>query len=117
MATDLEQLAKEITTVGETISTLKSAGGDNKDAIGSAVANLLALKKQYAEANNGIGVDGKPYEEPLTKAQKKAKAKAEKNKAKGDAAAAAPAAGSSEVSRETFVCCMFACYHNIIISF
>ena len=39
---------------------------------------LLAAKQVYADANGGIGVDGKPYEPPMTKAEKKVKVKAEK---------------------------------------
>jgi hypothetical protein len=49
----------------------------DKNAVAVAVASLLDAKKVYAEKNNGIGFDGQPYEEPLTKAQKKAKAKAD----------------------------------------
>lgn len=81
---DLEKLKVEISEAGETVKALKSAGEVDKDAVGKAVADLLALKKKYADANNGIGVDGKPYEEPLTKAQKKAKEKAEKNAKKAE---------------------------------
>lgn len=74
---ELEQLKQEIEALGEKIKELKSSGAE-KDSIGSAVSQLLEKKKAYADANNGIGVDGKPYEPPLTSAQKKAKAKAEK---------------------------------------
>ena len=83
---ELETLKKQIETVGEEIKTLKTNGGD-KEAITKKVAELLAAKKAYADANNGIGVDGKPYEQPLSKAEKKKKAKAEK---------AAAAAASSD---------------------
>jgi hypothetical protein len=79
---DLEKLNDEVTACAEKVKTLKTEGGD-KVAIGAAVAALLASKKAYAAANNGIGVDGKPFEEPLTKAQKKAKAKAEKGETAG----------------------------------
>ena len=75
---NLEQLKEEIDALGETIKALKSASEVDKDAVGVAVKDLLDAKKKYADNNNGIGVDGKPYEEPMTKAQKKAKAKAEK---------------------------------------
>ena len=84
--TDLAKLKEKVDSLSEQIKTLKAAGGDgNKEAIGAAVASLLAAKKEYADNNNGIGVDGKPYEEPLTKAQKKAKAKAEKAASAGPA--------------------------------
>ena len=73
---DLEKLKAEVDSLAEQVKTLKAAG--EKDKIGEAVQALLAAKKTYADNNNGIGVDGKPYEEPLTKAQQKAKAKAEK---------------------------------------
>ena len=77
MSVDLEKLKAEITALGENIKQLKSSSGD-KEAVDAAVKALLAAKKTYADNNNGIGVDGKPYEEPLSKAEKKAKAKAEK---------------------------------------
>lgn len=73
---DLDELKEEVTALGEKVKALKDAG--EKDAIGPAVEALLAAKQLYADNNNGIGVDGNPYEPPLTKAQKKAKAKAEK---------------------------------------
>ena len=81
---DLNQLKTDIEALGEKVKELKTSGGD-KDAIGAAVAEMLAKKKEYADSNNGIGFDGNPYEEPLSKAQKKAKAKAEKD-ASADAA-------------------------------
>ena len=77
MATDLEQLAAEISTLGAKVKELKTANGD-ADAIKSAVAQLLTAKKAYADANNGIGVDGKPYQDgKKSKAEKKAAAKAD----------------------------------------
>jgi hypothetical protein len=76
---ELEQLKEQIDAVGEKINTLKTAEGVvDKAAIGAAVKDLLDLKKQYAEGNNGIGVDGKPFEAPMSKAEKKAKEKADK---------------------------------------
>jgi hypothetical protein len=76
---ELEQLKEQIDAAGENIKTLKSAGGEvDKVAIGAAVKDLLDLKKQYADNNNGIGVDGKPFEAPMSKAEKKAKEKADK---------------------------------------
>lgn len=78
MSVDLEKLKAEIAVLGEKIKELKSSEGD-KDAIDVAVKELLAAKKLYADNNDGIGVDGKPYTEHLSKAQKKAKEKAEKS--------------------------------------
>ena len=95
---DLDKLKEEITALGEKIRELKSASEVDKTAIGAAVNDLLAAKKKYAENNNGIGADGKPYEAPLTKAEKKAKAKAEKAAAAAKAAAGAGGNGKGEVS-------------------
>lgn len=75
---DLLALKEEINGIGEKIKTLKSSSPPNKEAIDAAVKDLLAKKTLFAENNNGIGVDGQPFEAPMTKAQKKAKAKAEK---------------------------------------
>lgn len=76
MSVNLEELKKEVQVLAENVTELKASG--DKDAIGAAVAQLLAAKQTYADNNNGIGVDGKPYEPPMSKAEKKAKAKAEK---------------------------------------
>ena len=76
--TSLEDIAKEITAVGERIKVMKASGTIDKETLDKEIQQLVTLKRQYAENNNGIGIDGKPYEEPLTKAQQKAKAKAEK---------------------------------------
>jgi hypothetical protein len=50
---------------------LNSGGAVDKDVLTAAVNDLLAAKPKY----------GKPFEEPLTKAQQKAKALAEKEAA------------------------------------
>jgi hypothetical protein len=64
---NLEELKEEINSLGNTIKSLKSSPSDeNKDAIQTAVASLLAAKKLYAENNDGIGVDGLPYADPST---------------------------------------------------
>eukprot|EP00555_Chaetoceros_dichaeta_P012894 CAMPEP_0198261850 /NCGR_PEP_ID=MMETSP1447-20131203/10489_1 /TAXON_ID=420782 /ORGANISM="Chaetoceros dichaeta, Strain CCMP1751" /LENGTH=644 /DNA_ID=CAMNT_0043949897 /DNA_START=39 /DNA_END=1973 /DNA_ORIENTATION=+ len=76
---NLEELKTKISTLSEKIVLLKKdGGGDNKDTIATTVTELLEAKKLYADSNGGIGVDGKPYEAPMTKAEKKAKIKAEK---------------------------------------
>jgi len=74
----LDKLKEEITALGDKIKSLKSDSPVNKEAVDASVKELLAAKKSYADNNNGIGVDGKPYEEPLTKEQKKAKSKPDK---------------------------------------
>ena len=73
---DLDALKKEIETIGNRIRDLKASNGTKED-IGAAVNALKEAKKQYAENNNYIGVDGKPYTDHLTKAQKKALAKSQ----------------------------------------
>lgn len=81
---DLEAIKAEVSAIGDRIRDLK-AGGADKAEIGKAVEELNAAKKKYAENNNGIGVDGKPYEPPMSKAEKKKK---EKSDATGSAAEA-----------------------------
>ncbi len=93
----LETLKTEIDNIGTQIRDLKSSGGGD---VGSLVAKLNLLKKEYADNNAGIGVDGKPYQAPLSKADKK---KLEKEKK------AATQNKESEVSRrESFqLVCLF----------
>lgn len=86
---DLDALRTRITTLGETIKTLKSSSEPDKDAIATAVAELLDAKRSFANNNGGIGVDGNKWEEPMSKKDKK---KAEK------AAKAAAAGGGNVVS-------------------
>lgn len=71
---ELEVLAAEIKALGEKVKTMKADGSD-KESIDSVVAALLTAKKTYAENNNGIGVDGQPYQESLSKKEKKSKGK------------------------------------------
>ena len=66
-----EELKKGIDAIAEKINELKKASPVDKVAIGAAVKELLDAKRSYAGKNNGIGVDGKPWEEPLSKAEKK----------------------------------------------
>lgn len=75
---NLDALKQQVEALADTVKELKEADPVDKDAIGATVKELLAAKQQYADNNNGIGVDGKQFEPPLTKAEKKAKAKAEK---------------------------------------
>ena len=95
----LDTLKAEIDTVGNQIRELKSSGGD----VGSLVARLNELKKEYADNNGGIGVDGKPYQAPLSKAEKK---KLEKEKK-----AAVP---NKEVKVST-VPCRLVCYCRLLV--
>jgi hypothetical protein len=57
---DLDSLKAEIEAVGNQI---KQAKGNKleKSVIDPLVKTLLSLKQQYADQNNGIGVDGKPF--------------------------------------------------------
>lgn len=96
---NLETLASEIAALAEKVKTLKTEGSD-ADAIKACVDALLAAKQTYADNNGGIGVDGLPYEPPLTKAQKKAKAKAEKEAAAKAGADAAQAKTDATTSAE-----------------
>lgn len=77
MTIDLEALKVNIHNLGENVKELKAANADKKE-LDDAVQALLTAKKEYAQNNNGIGVDGKPFQEPLSKAEKKAQAKAAK---------------------------------------
>ncbi len=75
---DLEELRRKVDELAEKINSLKKAEPVDKQAVGAAVKDLLDAKRNFANNNGGIGVDGKPWEEPLSKAEKKKKAKAEK---------------------------------------
>ena len=66
-----EELKKAIDAIAKKINELKKASPVNKVAIGAAVKELLDAKRSYAGKNNGIGVDDKPWEEPVSKAEKK----------------------------------------------
>ena len=79
---DLKALEATITKLGEEIKRLKSASeAPDKGAVESLVKQLLDAKRTYAEHNHGIGVDGKPFEEPLSKAEQKKRDKAAKSAA------------------------------------
>ncbi len=91
---NLDELRSNVTNLASKITELKKCNPVDKDAISSCVAELLNAKRTFAQNNNGIGVDGKPWEEPLSKKEKKAKEKAEK------AAAAAAAGGGGGNGKE-----------------
>ena len=99
-AVDIEELTKRITALGESIKQLKSSSEPDKDAIATAVNALLDSKRTYAKNNGGVGVDGKPWEEPMTKAQKKAADKAKK----AAAAAGGGGAGANQESSGKKIC-------------
>ena len=81
-AVDLDKLKTAIEAISEKIKALKATTGVvDKAAIDAAVNDLVTAKTKFANNNNGIGVDGKPLGETLTKAQKKAKTKAEEGTA------------------------------------
>ena len=98
---DLATLKEQAEACISKVKELKNSGAD-KAAIDDAVKEMLAAKKNYADANNGIGVDGKPYQAPMTKAEKKALEKAKKAAAAAAAAANTPPAsqeGNQELSK------------------
>lgn len=85
---DLAELASRISSLGDTIKLLKSSSEQpDADAIATAVAALLDAKRTYARTNGGIGVDGKHWEEPMTKSQKKKLEKEKKAAAEAEASA------------------------------
>ena len=75
---NLEELKAKVDTLAAKIVELKKADPVDKDAIGAAVKDLLDAKRTYAQNNNGIGVDGKEWQEPMSKAEKKKLEKAKK---------------------------------------
>ena len=85
---NLEDLKGKVTSLADEISSLKEKTPVDKDGIAKLIPPLLAAKQAYADANGGMGMDGKPYEAPLSKAEKKKRAKDEKAKALATAAAA-----------------------------
>lgn len=59
---DLQALQVQISDIGNQIREVKaSEGGGDATKISELVAQLNTLKKEYADNNNGIGVDGKPW--------------------------------------------------------
>lgn len=74
---DLEALAAEITALGNRVKDLKTKGDAADEAtVKTAVERLLEAKRTYAAHNDGMGPDGQPFVEKMTKAQKKAAAAA-----------------------------------------
>ena len=54
----LDDLRAAVTAAADKVTSLKSSGGSPED-VKAAVMVLLSAKKVFAEANGGIGVDGK----------------------------------------------------------
>ena len=81
---NLEELKAKVDTLAAKIVELKKANPVDKDAVGAAVKDLLDAKRTYAQNNNGIGVDGKEWQEPMSKAEKKKLEKAKKAAANAD---------------------------------
>ncbi|KAL3789937.1 hypothetical protein ACHAW5_005482 [Stephanodiscus triporus] len=77
----LDELRNRIHSLAESVKSLKSASSPDKDAISAAVSALLDAKRSYSVANDGIDVDGKPWEEPMSKAEKKRMEKEAKKRA------------------------------------
>ena len=116
---NLEELRANVTTIAEKITALKKASPVDKDAmIGASVKELLDAKRTFAQHNNGIGLDGTKWEEPLTKKQKKAK---EMMAEKDAAAAAASGVGKGEKGKACMIlccpclCCWFVFFEILLI--
>jgi hypothetical protein len=70
-ALTLDVWSTKVEACAEQVKTLKTTDGVEKEAVGAAVTALLDAKRSYAKLNKGIGIDGKPFEEPMSKADKK----------------------------------------------
>jgi glutamyl-tRNA synthetase len=73
---DLESLKTEIESLGSQIKDKKSSGA-SKDEITALVQTLLEKKQEYAVSNNGVGVDGMPFDAKDGGGGKKKKGKSE----------------------------------------
>ena len=95
--TDLNALQQEIESIGNQIRDLKASGGGG-DALGALITQLNTLKKEYADQNGGLGIDGKPYQPPsLSKAEKKKLEKEKKAAASAANGGAVTGNGAGEV--------------------
>ena len=57
MKTEIEAVAARITNAKKEVSDKEEV----KKVTGPLIAKLLELKAKFAEENDGIGVDGKPF--------------------------------------------------------
>jgi hypothetical protein len=97
----LVTLKAGIAALGEKVKQLKTTPDADKHVVAGAVKDLLDAKKQYAQLNNGIGVDGKPFVEQLSKSEKKKAAKEQKgSSATTTTTTATTAAGSDQVRHQ-----------------
>lgn len=68
----LSELRACILSLSERIKSLKASSDDgDKDAITTAVAQLVDAKRSYATNNGGFDIDNKPYVESMSKSEKK----------------------------------------------
>jgi len=68
----LSELRARILSLSEHIKSLKASSDDgDKDAITTAVAQLVDAKRSYAANNGGLDMDNKPYVESMSKSEKK----------------------------------------------
>jgi hypothetical protein len=87
--TALDELRERVHSIAGAIKHLKSSTPTDKDAISHSVKALLDAKRAYANANGGIDVDGKPWEEPMSNSERKKLEKEAKRKTALDAVDAA----------------------------
>ncbi|KAG7337166.1 glutaredoxin 3 [Nitzschia inconspicua] len=94
---DLDSLKAEIDSIGNQIKQAKSDKSD-KSVIDPLVKQLLAKKQEYADNNNGVGVDGKPFGavSSATSSKKKDPAKAQASQEVNPENAAKKAAKKAE---------------------
>jgi hypothetical protein len=98
----LDDWRTKVEACAEQVKTLKTTDGVEKEAVGAAVTALLDAKRSFAKLNKGIGIDGKPFEEPMSKADKK------KQKKQGT-----PAGPAKEVRTPILYFCMNIAYKHI----
>ena len=67
---DLDEIKSRVDAAAAKVVELKSAKADVAD-IKASVGLLLAAKKEYADNNNGIGIDGKPFDDGKKKSKEK----------------------------------------------
>ena len=90
----IDHLAKNVKSLKS--SLLLSSSPPHMDTISEGVLALLEARRAYATSNGGIGAKGRPWEEPMSKSEKK---RLEKKAKKAKAAAAAVAgAGAGAAS-------------------
>ena len=78
---NLDELRDEINHLSDEIRALKTGLSPEaeKSNIEIKVNAMVECKRKFAQHNGGIGFDGKPWEEPLSKSEKKRRDKAMKH--------------------------------------